>query len=48
MVGLIFRVTLSASMNLILKLSHKHAQKFVSMVILNPFELTIKVNHLNH
>lgn len=38
-----FRVVLAISINLIQKLFHKHTQRFVSMVILHPIKLTIKI-----
>lgn len=40
-----FRVGLSTSSNSILKLPYRHVQKFVSIVILDLIELTIKITH---
>lgn len=40
-----FRMGLPTSINLMEVVSHGHGPRFVSMVILNPAKLTIKMNH---
>lgn len=40
-----WRVHLSSSVKSFWKLSHRHTQKHVSIVILNPVKLTMKTNH---
>lgn len=41
------RVGSSISINIIKKLLSRHAQRFVFTVILNPINMTFKINHPN-
>ena len=47
MVPPIFEVALLTLVNLMQKVLCKHAEKFVSLVILNPVKFLIRFNHLN-
>lgn len=44
-ISLAFRVGLSNRMNTVEELPFRHVQGFVSMVILNPIKLSIKISH---